>query len=307
MTNEIVNNKSEENVVVKKVVRRGIGSAKGTTRLKFTHELARPNGLFIAHLEDVTVSNIKIGEESTGMPSFNGMEIPKITFTFATNEDDVNKRHYQTLVFTAVESNVNTIPGGNESWKVDSVFNWIKHILNVYVLKGRELTEEEEEILSLNFTDFDEQGEYVSVEPEVVISAWRSLFENILAFLNNNGTPHYKNKDGKLIPVWIKLIRYTKNKSGWKAVNYGNLSFPTFVGEGCIEIFKQNVFPSIRLDSVKEAIIPMNIETPKKPNIGMTPNMGVNAGVTVGDIPAVDPMMSNNFNNIAQAAEDMPF
>ena len=33
---------------VKGVVRRGIGTARGTSRLKFSHEIAKPNGLFLA-------------------------------------------------------------------------------------------------------------------------------------------------------------------------------------------------------------------------------------------------------------------
>ena len=301
---------SQETVTTKKVNRRGIGSARGTSRLKFSHELAKQNGLFIGHLDSVTVSKIKIGEESSGMPSFNGMEIPKISFVFASNEDDVNKRHYISLNFTAVESNVKTIPGGDEDWKVNSVFDWIKHILNVFVLKGRELTDEEADMLSLPFEDFDEQGEYVSVEPETVIAGWFTLFENIENIINrgNNGQPYYKDKNGKNIPIWIKLIRYIKrNKKGWQPVNNGDLAFPSFVGEGCIELYKQNTIPSIKLDVVKEAIIPMKIETPKAPNM---PTTGIGgAAPAMGGVPVTDPMMGGaGFNNIGvEAAEDMPF
>ena len=122
-------------VETKKVSRRGIGTARGTTRLKFSHEQAKQNGLFLGHLDSVAVTMIQIGEDKTGMPSFNGLEIPKLTVTFASNEEEVNKRHYQNLTFTAVESNANTIPGGKEEWKVNTVFDWFKHILNVYVLK----------------------------------------------------------------------------------------------------------------------------------------------------------------------------
>ena len=296
---------------VKKVVRRGVGTARGTVRLKFSHELAKQNGLFIGHLDSVAVSTIKIGEESTGIPSFNGLEIPRITIIFASNEEDVNKRHYVPLQFNAVESTVNTIPGGSEEWKVNSVFDWFKHILNVYVLKGRELTEEEDNALSLNFEDFDEQGEYVAVEPETVIADWKTLFENFENVMNrgNNGNPYYKTKDGKNIAIWMKLVRYVKNKKkGWQPVNNGDLSFPAFVGEGCIELYKQNTIPSIRLDSIKEAIIPMNIEKPKAPNMP-TPGMGVGAAPAMGGVPIGDPMVgAGNFSGIAaEAADDVPF
>lgn len=297
--------------VVKKVVRRGLGNARGTTRLKFTHEIAKQNGLFIAHLDSVAVSMIKIGEDKTGMPSFNGLEIPKLSIVFASNETEVNKRHYVTLSFNAVESNAETIPGGEFEWKINAAFDWLKHILNVYVLKGRDLTDEEAAALSLSYEDFDENGEYVPVEPETVIAGWKSLFENFENIMNrgNDGNAYYKTKDGKAIPVWIKLLRYIKSgKNGWRAVNNGDLSFPAFVGEGCIEIYKANTPVSIRVDSVKEAIIPMNIEKPKTPNMPQ-PNMA-GAGVNIGVIPTVAPGMGNenSFGNIAvEAAEDVPF
>lgn len=307
-------NAVEETVQTKKVNRRGVGSARGTSRLKFSHEMAKPNGLFIGHLDSVVLSTIKIGEDTSGMPTFNGLDIPRITLTFASNEDDVTKRHYASLSFNAVESNVNTIPGGKEEWKVNSVFDWFKHILNVYLLKGRELTDEESAALSIPFEDFNEQGEYVAVEPEDVIAGWKVLFENFDNIMNRgrDGQPIYKTKDGKNIPIWMKLIRYIKNnKKGWQPVNNGDLSFPAFVGEGCIEIFKANTVPSIRFDAVKEAILPMNIEKPKAPNMP-TPAIGGGMPTMMGGIPVADTMggMNNGatFGGIAEAAgEDMPF
>lgn len=301
----------EEVQNVKKVNRRGVAAARGTTRLKFSHEQAKQNGLFIGHLESVVVSMIQIGEDKTGMPSFNGLEIPKIVLTFASNDPEVSKRNYVTLQFTAVESNANTIPGGKDEWKVNTVFDWFKHILNVYVLKGRELTEDEANALTLSFEDFDEQGEYVPVEPEDVVAGWKTLFENFENIINRgrDGQPYYKSKDGKYIPVWIKLLRYIKTgKKGWQPVNNGDLAFPSFVGEGCIEVYKQNTPPSIRIDSIKEAIIPMNVEKAKAPNMP-TPGIGGVAAPAMGGVPVVDPMVgAGNFNGIAtEAADDMPF
>lgn len=288
-----------------KVARRGIASARGTQRLKFSHELAKPNGLFIAHLDSVVVSKILIGEDKTGLPSFNGLKIPRIAITFASNEPDAAKRHYVTISFTAVESNVDTIPGGKKEWQVNAVLDWFKHILNVYVLKGRELTEEESDALSLSYVDFDENGEYVPVAVEDVIASWTTLFENFANMLTTgrDGKPVYRTLDGKDIPVWIKLIRYTKTpKKGWQPIANGELAFPTFVGEGCIEIFSQQTTPAIRLDSIKEAIRPMNIESkqPKAPTI---------PGIGGAPIAPTMPMGGGDFqDNIAlDAAEDMPF
>lgn len=304
--------KQTEQVEVKKVSRRGIGAARGTTRLKFSHEQARQNGLFVGHLESVEVKMIQIGEDTTGMPSFNGLEIPKLVLTFASNEEDANKRRYVVQQFTAVESNANNIPGGTSAWKVDSVFDWMKHILNVYVLKGRELTEVEEAALSLSYEDFDENGEYIPVEPEEVIAGWKVLFENFENILNRgkDGQPYYKDKNGKYLPIWMKLLRYAKNnKKGWQSIiKSGELAFPAFVGEGCIELYKQNTAPSIRVNSINEAIIPMNIEKPKTPNMP-TSAMGGSAPI-MGGVPVMDTMLGGgtNYGEInAAAEEDMPF
>jgi hypothetical protein len=304
MSKETVNQETpiEE---VKKVSRRGLGSARGTARLKFGNDQAKPNGLFLGHLEEVKYSTITIGEDKTGMPSFNGFEIPKLTLTFASNEEDPNKRHYVSKTFTAVESNVNTIPGGKEEWKVNSVFDWLKHVLNVYYLKGRELTDEEATALSLTFEDFDEQGEYVSVDTEIVINAWKVLFENFENIMNRgkDGKPVYHDKNNKFIPVWLKLLRYVKSRKSWTPITNGDLSLPQFVGEGCIEIYQQNAIPSIKIDLVKETILIMNVEKPKTPNMpavgGMAPMMG---GV------AIDQTMNPMGTDISsQTIDDMPF
>lgn len=304
MSKETVNQETpiEE---VKKVSRRGLGSARGTARLKFSNDQAKPNGLFLGHLEEVKYSTITIGEDKTGMPSFNGFEIPKLTLTFASNEEDPNKRHYVSKTFTAVESNVNTIPGGKEEWKVNSVFDWLKHVLNVYYLKGRELTDEEATALSLTFEDFDEQGEYVSVDTEIVINAWKVLFENFENIMNRgkDGKPVYHDKNNKFIPVWLKLLRYVKSRKSWTPINNGDLSLPQFVGEGCIEIYQQNAIPSIKIDLVKETILIMNVEKPKTPNMpavgGMAPMMG---GVAIDQ--TMNPMGTDISN---QTIDDMPF
>lgn len=304
MSKETVNQETpiEE---VKKVSRRGLGSARGTARLKFSNDQAKPNGLFLGHLEEVKYSTITIGEDKTGMPSFNGFEIPKLTLTFASNEEDSNKRHYVSKTFTAVESNVNTIPGGKEEWKVNSVFDWLKHVLNVYYLKGRELTDEEATALSLTFEDFDEQGEYVSVDTEIVINAWKVLFENFENIMNRgkDGKPVYHDKNNKFIPVWLKLLRYVKSRKSWTPINNGDLSLPQFVGEGCIEIYQQNAIPSIKIDLVKETILIMNVEKPKTPNMpavgGMAPMMG---GVAIDQ--TMNPMSADISS---QTIDDMPF
>lgn len=312
----VAGNVATSTATTKKINRRGVSSARGTTRLKFSHEQAHQNGLFQAHLDSVELRTLHIGKESTGMPSFNDMDVPQIVFTFASNDENKTNRRYVTLSFTAVESTADSIPGHPAEWKVNSVFDWLKHLLNVFVLKGRDFTEAEEEALSLDYEDFDENGDYVPVEPQVVLNAWTKLFQNVVSIFNGTnvegGVPVYKSRDGKDVRVWIKLIRYQYNakKGSWNPLTKSqDLTFPTFIGEGCVELVRQNTVPVLRLDVLKERIHPMKIETAKQPNF----NAGVAGGMSaMGGVPVGDPMVGgapSTFGNSvsAEAGEDMPF
>ena len=286
-------------------VRRGISNeTRGTTRLKFDTRDAKSNGLFLGHLEEVKVNTFTPGEDKTGMPSFNGLEVPRITFTFASNEEDVAKRRYVFLQFNAVESTALTIPGKSEEWKVNIVFDWFKHILNVFVLKGRQMTAEEEDALSLDFVDFDENGEYVTVDAETVLASWRKLFTNFENIMNRGRAgekPYFKTADNKIIPLWIKLIRYFKAKNEWKEVNRGDLSFPQFVGEGCIEIYQQNTLPSIKLDITREKIAPMDLTKKQAPNFQPPVTSGIESGIDVSGLGGI------GGGGPVPVADDLPF
>lgn len=301
-------------VTIKKTPRRGISSARGTVRLKFSHEQAHQSGLFLAHLENVELRTIHIGKESVGMPSFNDMDVPQLVFTFASNDENPTNRRFVTLSFNAVESTSDSIPGHKDEWKVNNVFDWLNHLLNVFVLKGREFTDEEAEKLGLDYEDFDENGDYVPVDPQEVLKSWTKVFENVVRMFNQtdveDGTPVYKSKDGKFVRTWIKLVRYVRsNKKGWvPVVKSEDLAFPTFVGEGCVELFKNNTLPVIRLDVLKERIYPMKLETAKQPNFNAAQAL---AGGAMGGVPIGDPMTAGNTafgNNLGmEAADDMPF
>ena len=295
---------------VAKKVRRGVSNkTQAVAQLKFHEKDAAQNGLFVGHLEEVRVD----WSNNADAKSFTGMSIPRLTFHFASNHANASeKRHvYQTLF--PVESNVNTIPGGSEDWRVNNVFNWIKHILDVFYLKGREMTEAEEDALSLTFEDFDENGEYVSVEVEDVIAGYRAIFENAAAMLNGSfeladgetAKPVYKTSDGKFIPCWLKLLRHKKRKGDWINVGAnGDLAFDGFIGNGVVELLKKDCPPTVlRLDLAKESITPK--ETKKTPTIG-APGMGAPA---MGGVMAGAPTMGMPVANGAfqAAGEEMPF
>lgn len=302
--------------VANKKKRRGIfNETRATSRLKFddVRDANKANGLFQGHLESVEVKDITIGEETTGMPSFNGMTVPKLILTFASNHPAVAERRYVSMQFLPAESNVDTIPNGSKAWQVDRIMAYLKHLLDVYLLKGKPMSEEQEDALTLAFEDFDDNGEYVSVDPTEVINGWRVLFENFANIMNTgkDGKPIYVTADGKIIPIWMKLLRFTKNKGQWKPVEGGNragdLAFPGFVGEGVIELFVTNKAPILKVDATKEKIAVMDIaKTPTNPAVPGMP------GAPMGGVPAGfgDGMGADNGSPIPAfpgAGEDLPF
>lgn len=302
--------------VANKKKRRGISNeTRATSRLKFddVRDANKANGLFQGHLESVEVKDITIGEETTGMPSFNGMTVPKLILTFASNHPAVAERRYVSMQFLPAESNVDTIPNGSKAWQVDRIMAYLKHLLDVYLLKGKPMSEEQEDALTLAFEDFDDNGEYVSVDPTEVINGWHVLFENFANIMNTgkDGKPIYVTADGKIIPIWMKLLRFTKNKGQWKPVEGGNragdLAFPGFVGEGVIELFVTNKAPILKVDATKEKIAVMDIaKTPTNPAVPGMP------GAPMGGVPAGfgDGMGADNGSPIPAfpgAGEDLPF
>lgn len=298
--------------VVKKN-RRGVSNkTKAVAQLKFHEKDAAQNGLFIGHLESVEVA---WSTNSEGK-AFTGMAVPRLVFHFASNHvNESEKRHvYQSV--NPIESNVNTIPGGSEEWRVNNALQWIKHILDVFYLKGRELTEEEENALALPFEDFNEAGEYVSVEPETVIAGYAAIFNNASAMLNGSwnleegaiAKPCFKTADGKIIPCWLKLLRHKKYKNQWNnIVSSGDLAFDPFIGNGVVELLVKDKMPTVlRIDMVKESITPKEVN--KAPSIGM-PGMAnpMFGGVMPTEAPMNMGVNSANSAAFADAGDQMPF
>lgn len=291
--------------------RRGVSNqTKAVNQLRFHEKDASPaNGLFIGHLESVSVEWSVNAEGKV----FTGMKVPRILIHAASNHTNANEQRHVYYNINPIESNIATIPGGTEEWKVNNMFNWMKHILDVFYLKGRTMTEEEENALSLPFEDFDENGEYISVEPEDVLAGYRFIFENFVAMMNGQfglkegevAKPCYKTADGKILPTWMKLLRHKKVKNEWKDVaQNGELGFDPFIGNGVFELVKKDVMPVVlRIDFAKESITPK--ETKKTPTIGIpgmsTPNMG-------GVMPGGPIDTGANWNQAAMdASGEMPF
>lgn len=304
--------------------RRGRGISNETrsvSRKKFdeARDANKANGLFLGHLEQVEVSWATLKDDAN-IPQFAGHAVPYLVFTFCSNEDNPNDRKYNTVRFGAVESNVDTIPGAKSEWKVNVIFQFMKHVYEVFVLKGRDMTEAEEDALTLPFEDFEDNGEggytYVSLDVEVILAGYKTLFDNFVALMNNEGKPHYKTATGGILPIWMKLLRFIRVKNEWKPVLSGNqageLAFPTFIGEGVIELYNAKVAPSIKIDIHKESItFKEEAMKAKTPNVG-NPTMG---GVAPGNPafggvnPAFGGDVSTAFPNspIGADSSDLPF
>lgn len=307
----------------KRKLRRGVtNETRSTSLLKFDErrDANRNNGLFIGHLDNVEVKWVTIGEEVQSLPQFAGLAIPILAIDFASNHEAVDQRRHVPLRFMPAESNALTIPGGKEAWKVDSVFGWMKHVLNVFLLKGKPMTEEQEDMLTLPFEDFDENNNYVPVEAEQVVAGWRVVFENFVKLLNNDGKPCYQGANGAILPIWMKLLRFTKVNKEWRAVvngktTYGDLGFTNFVGEGCIELYKQDTPPTLKIDITKESITYKETkkDTPKPamaPGAGVVPPMMGGVGAPVmpdAGFGGAAPETGGSPFMTANPADELPF
>ena len=316
---EVINQEAGATATPKKKGR-GVALSRGTTLKKY-HEIdaCSTNGLFSGALAEAKLDYITIGEDTTGLPQFTGMVLPKISLHFESLHGIVTDRRHVFLTFTPVESTVKSIPGGKDEWKVNMIFDWMKHILDVYVLKGAKMTDEIADALTLPFEDFDVDGNFVPLEAEVIVAGWKQLFNNFINILNGgeSGKPVYKTYKGTPITVWMKLLRFTKYKDNWRPVVGGNsagdLGFPGFVGEGCIEIFNQGKPANIKIDLTKESIRPK--EVAKKPTAPTMPGIG---GAPIGGIPMDAGMgasvgmdsgmpMGGGFEGAGSFNDDMPF
>lgn len=323
-----------ETATTPKKKRRGISNdTRATTRLKFSHnDVTRYKGLFVGHIA-VRVGYVTFGEDVKNSPSFIGKAVPQLIIDFYSTHEKEPERRYSTITIFAAESNVDNIPSGSKYKFIENNFQIIKHVLDVVVLKGRELTEQEEDMLELGYVDFDDEGGYEPVDTDEVLKAWAVLFENVVKLIETGGKDSKSallDDKGKPRYFYGKMYRYYKNNGVWTPAGYGSqegeLVFPTYVKEGFFEeafldANKQLLPPKrIKLDEVRESIVPMPDITRKKPNMANIPTVG---GITVGGgvipqsgfvpgAPAAPatPIGGNNFDGAFDnggTRDDLPF
>lgn len=290
--------------------RRGVSNeTHAVASLKFTEKDAAQNGLFIGHLAEVRI-DWSVNNEGG---NFTGLKVPRITLHFASNHTNAaEQRHYYHSIFP-VPSNVDTIVGGKEEWKVNNVLAWIKHLLDILYLKGRELTPAEEDALAIPFEDSDEDGNYIAIDPEEVLAGYAAIFKAAVSMLNGEfglaegetPKPCYKTADGKPVNLWMKLLRHNKRKGEWQNVGpNGELAFDNFIGAGVIELQKGNTPPAIlRVDFSRESITPKEVN--KRPSVGVPAMGGVMAGAGMQPMGDATGMPANGA--YTEAGSDMPF
>lgn len=285
----VVNQSANAATAAPKKRRRGISNETRTTsRKKFSHKDAINNiWLFVGNLH-ARVAWVTMKEESNMRPAFAGKAVPQLIIeatSLHTNPVDVR---VASKTFWAYESNVDYIPGGSKEKFINMDFAWIKHFLDVVVFKGREMTDEESEMLELGYVDYDDNGQYEPVEVEDAIKAWGVLFDNVVKLVETggeNGKSALLDKAGNQRQFWFRLNRYYKNKGDWafsgQGSEEGDLVFPNIVGQGIFEekfMIDANHFrePSLLFDFTKERIAPMEgVQSKQK----KAPNLAAAAGI----------------------------
>lgn len=233
---------------------KGISNAtRGTSLKKFKADPMINNGLLIAGLVDVTVTDAEIKDESS-MTSFRGMKIPRLNFVFESQKDPQGvKKSTYIQSFMAIEH----IPENHEekgkgAWRWDQLTQMIKHFLDVY-RDNKDFTKEEEAKLIVDFEDEDENGIFKDQPGDVVAKAYQKFFDNVVSLFKPNDKAIYLDANGKPLVLWMKLVVDIKGNK----VNNGDFGFSGFPGEGVIELHKEGVQPSIYINVGKgENIIP---------------------------------------------------
>lgn len=310
---------AETTATTKKRRGRGVSNETKSTNLKrFSDKDMHKNGLFTVRVESIKVKWSTASSDSDGV--FAGEKLPRLEIHYTSPHSNPNERRHIIESYGPVESSVETIPGGKAEWKINVIFQNVKHLIDVLVLRGkRTLTEEEEEMLTLDLDDYEYTSDDENALPEFketsvseVIAAYRKLFENVEKIINEafDGKPAFKNEKGEDIILWIKLLRYYKDKNKWKTVSRGNmagqLAIPAFVENGKIEIFREGKEPTLAIDPVKEKVLfNPNLVDENSTGALNLPNSIGGAGTTIPGMPTGIPYAGGGVTG--QPADDLPF
>lgn len=202
-------------------------------------------GLAIATFTDVDLGEAKIKEDSAWV-DFRGLSVPRITFVFT--EKIATKDKEQGMYFKSYTAFPDVFDA-DKQWQWDSLAQTVKHFIDI--LSENKFLDQYADLLNLNI---DESGS-TSVEDQ--LKAWKTFFEGIVKVFKGDKKAGLPTLIGK--EIWLKLILDIK---GIK-VNSGDFGLPGYPGDGIIELYKEGVNPSIRVNISKgENIIPREYAEP---------------------------------------------
>lgn len=202
------------------------------------------NGLCIGTLESVVLTETEVGTvKKDGTPStweYAGTKLPYLVFNFKSYRVPGNQETDVDRIFTFSEKVIGSIkndgsPMEDKSLKglYESMWFRIKHLLDIYTKESRvdiSANENLKKALAIISTETVIKGN----NKQVRIDAFKNLFQVVATIFNTgkDGSPIYMRAANVPMVTFIKLLPdYYSHKF---------FTFPTFVGDGFIEIARTN-------------------------------------------------------------------
>ena len=228
--------------------KKGMGIRKdtrGASMLKFKPSMEVNDGLCIGYLKEITIGKAEYKDSQKGdYAEFAGKAVPTLNFVF---EGMPEGKGHNAPIYVHSFKPMPIVPG-KYSWFYDSIFQTLKHFIDVYTMD--------------NFLDAYEDLLCLEVDPETpmefdeLVAAYKEFFAGVVKVFNGDGAELpciYRNGKGEGILAWMKLLLYYNGKE----VNNGSYGFSGYPGEGLIELYTPEVKPSLRIMIEKgESIIP---------------------------------------------------
>jgi len=228
----------------------GKGISKETRGASVKKIVCKPeinDGLALMTLTDVDVAQAEIKEDSSYV-EFRGMKVPRLTFVFT--EKTMSDKEEAGMYFKSYMPNPNIFDSDNE-WKWDTMAQTVKHFIDV--LSDDNFKDEYEPLLNIAM---DEGKEY---EPKDQIEAWDGFFKGVQKVFKGHKKEGLPELIGKV--VWAKLLLDVKGSK----TNNGDFGMSNYPGDGLIEVYKEGVSPTLRINIAKgESIVPKVYEEPTK-------------------------------------------
>lgn len=230
--------------------RKGMGISKdtrGANTLKFKPLPEVYGGLCLGYLKEITIGEADFKEDQKGdFAEFAGKSVPTINFVFAGVQTSSAEGE---AIYIHSFKPMPIIPGnGKYDWFYDSMFQTIKHFIDVY--SNKNFLPAYEDLL---FLEIDTEN---GMPFEAMVEAYNKFFSGIITVFNGNGTDLpclFRTASNEGVLVWLKLLLY--NNKG--EVNNGNPGFGNYPSDGFIELYRKDVMPSLSIAIQKgESIIP---------------------------------------------------